>query len=82
MSKSEKLLTAFVNGDVMTGKQITARFGVKNARAAVSALRMKGYPIYRNEKTDKKGNVKGFYRLGTASKAVIAAGYKALASAA
>ena len=47
----------------------------------VSSLRMKGFPIYANEHTDTKGRTKTFYRLGTPSRKVIAAGYKALATA-
>ena len=66
-------------GEQLTGKQIQARFGVGNARATVSALRMKGYPIYANEHKDTKGRVKTKYRLGSPSRAVIAAGYRALA---
>lgn len=65
----------------LTGKQIEARFSVGNARAMVSSLRMKGFPIYANEHTDTKGRTKTFYRLGTPSRKVIAAGYKALATA-
>jgi predicted ArsR family transcriptional regulator len=65
----------------LTGKQIEARFGVGNARSLVSALRMKGFPIYANEHKDTKGRTKTFYRLSTPSRKVIAAGYRALAAA-
>jgi hypothetical protein len=41
---------------------------------------MKGVPIYANTRTDTKGRVKTKYRIGAPSRAVIAAGYKALAS--
>ena len=63
----------------LTAAQIEARFGVGNARSVVSALRMKGYPIYANKHTDSKGRQKTFYRLSTPSRKVIAAGYRALA---
>ena len=79
MSKMERVLEVLSTGQELTGKQIQARFGVGNARATVSALRMKGYPIYANEHKDTKGRVKTKYRLGSPSRAVIAAGYRALA---
>ena len=79
MSKMERVLEVLSTGQELTAKQIQARFGVGNARATVSALRMKGYPIYANEHKDTKGRVKTKYRLGSPSKAVIAAGYRALA---
>jgi len=63
----------------LTGKQIESRYSVGNARATVSALRMKGFPIYANEHKDTKGRTKTFYRLSTPSRKVIAAGYAALA---
>ena len=62
------------------------RFGVVNARALVTHLRQNGFAIYLNKTpkyTDRNGNVrKGVsrYRLGTPSRAIIAAGYKALAA--
>ena len=46
----------------------------------MSALRMKGFAIYANQNTDTKGRTKTFYRLGTPSRAVVAAGYRALAA--
>lgn len=80
-SKQAKVLAALQSVDKgLTGKQIEARFGVGNARATVSALRMKGFPIYANEHKDTKGRVKTFYRLSTPSRKVIAAGYRALAN--
>ena len=81
MSKIERVLDVLSTGQELTAKQIQSRFGVGNARATVSALRMKGYPIYANTRTDTKGRTKTKYRLGAPSKAVIAAGYKALANA-
>jgi len=82
ITKQDKVLNALMAGEQLTGKQISARFKVGNARATVSALRMKGFAIYANESTDTKGRVKIKYRLGRPSRAVVAAGYKALAAAA
>lgn len=79
-TKSQRVLQAFQSGKELSAGQISTQFGVKNPRALVSSLRMQGYPIYLNEGTrDDRGRVRASkYRLGTASRAVIAAGYKAL----
>lgn len=78
MTKIDRVLEAFKSGEELTKAQIKARFNVANPRATVSDLRMKGYPIYLNErKTTKGSSLK--YRLGTPSREVIAAGYQYLA---
>jgi predicted ArsR family transcriptional regulator len=77
----DKVLAVLKTGVALTAKQIEARFGVGNARSTVSALRMKGFAIYCNESVDTKGRVKNKYRLGTPSRKVVAAGYRALAKA-
>ena len=81
VTKESKVLEALQSSSKgLTAAQIEARFGVGNARSTVSALRMKGFAIYANQNTDTKGRTKAFYRLGTPSRAVVAAGYRALAS--
>jgi|TARA_A200000159_G_scaffold6966_1_gene6187 hypothetical protein len=75
-----KVLTALSSGQELTAKQIKARFGAGNPAAVIQALRFSGYPVYLNTHTDTKGRTTNKYRLGTASRKVIAAGYKALAS--
>jgi hypothetical protein len=75
-----KVLTALQGGQELTAKQIKARFSAGNPAAVIQALRFNGFPIYLNTVTDSKGRVYNKYRLGTASRKVIAAGYKALAS--
>lgn len=77
----DKVIAVLKTGVALTAKQIEARFGVGNARSTVSALRMKGFAIYCNESVDTKGRVKNKYRLGNPSRAVVAAGYRALANA-
>ena len=81
MSKQDRVLDVLSTGQELTAKQIEARFGVGNARATVSALRMQGFAIYSNPTTNSKGETKNFYRLGTPSREVVAAGYRALAAA-
>ena len=51
-------------------------------RARVSELRTQaGVAVYANSRTDTAGRTKTFYRVGTPTRAVVAAGYKALAAA-
>lgn len=69
-----------VDGEELTAKQISARYGVANPHNTVYTLRMEGYPIYLNQRTDSSGRVTQKYRLGSPSRKVIAAGYKALAA--
>lgn len=79
MTKQERVLEALRKGEELTAAQIKARFGVKNPTATVSDLRYSGFAIYGNQHTDTKGRVSTKYRLGTPSRAVIAAGFRALA---
>lgn len=67
------------NPQGLTAAQMQARLGVGNARAEVTRLRQQGFAVYANKRTDTKGRTKTFYRIGTPSRAVVAAGYKALA---
>ena len=82
VTKESKVLEALQADTAkgLTAAQMTSRFGVANPTATVSALRQKGYAIYANSRTNKGGETRTFYRLGTPTKAVIAAGYKALAA--
>ena len=79
ITKSSKLLEALRKGEELTSAQIAARFGIKNPTATVSSLRFQGYAVYANQHSGTKGSTTK-YRLGTPSRAVIAAGYKALST--
>jgi hypothetical protein len=82
MTKATKVIAALENGTELTAKQISARYGVKNVRALMSSLRMQGYPVYLNKRTSVfEGETKVYnkYRIGKPTRAVIAAGYRALA---
>ena len=79
-TKAAKVVAALENGAELTAKQISARYGVKNARALISGLRMQGYPVYLNKRVSTfDGETYNKYRLGTATRSVIAAGYRATA---
>jgi predicted ArsR family transcriptional regulator len=78
-SKQERLLEAFQKGEQMTVAQMKQRFGIANPTATVSDLRYEGFAIYANKHTDTKGRTTTKYRLGTPSREIVAAGYRALA---
>lgn len=81
-TKTQRLVGALKNGEQLTAKQISARFGIANPTATVSDLRLRqGYAVYANQHTDTKGRVSTKYRLGNPSREVVAAGYRALADA-
>ena len=79
LTKQARVLEALQSGEQLTAKQIKARFGVANPTATISDIRLSGFAIYANQHTDTKGRVSTKYRLGTPSRAVIAAGFRALA---
>ena len=78
-TKSHALLEALQNGEQLTAKQITHRFGIANPTATVSDLRFAGFAVYANKRTNRRGETYTKYRLGTPSRAIVAAGYRALA---
>ena len=79
-TKATKVIAALENGTELTAKQIESRYSVKNARALISSLRMQGYPVYLNKRVSTfDGQTYSKYRLGTASRSVVAAGNRAIA---
>lgn len=78
VSKQSRVLEALKSGEQLTAKQIGARFNVKNPTATISDIRLSGFAIYANKHTDTKGRATTKYRLGTPSRALVAAGYKAM----
>ena len=79
-TKTAKVIAALEGGAELTAKQINARFRVKNARALISSIRMQGYPVYLNKRVSTlNGETYNKYRLGTPTRSVVAAGFRALA---
>lgn len=79
-TKTEKLLTALQNGSEISTNQAISRFGFAGPSAVTSAvrnLRENGHAVY----TNTVNNI-AKYRIGTPSRAVVAAGYRALGSSA
>ena len=81
-TQTAKVANALKNGAELTAKQISARYGVKNVRAVISKLRSEGYSIFLNKRTSSyDGETYMKYRMGTAPRSVVAAGYAALRAA-
>ena len=79
-TKATKVIAALENGTELTAKQISSRYGIKNVSAMISSLRMQGYPVYLNKRVSSfDGQTYNKYRLGTASRSVVAAGHRAIA---
>ena len=72
-----------VEGNERTAAQMANFYGttVGSIQARISEMRTKtGIAVYANKRTDTAGRTKTFYRVGTPTRAVVAAGYKALAA--
>jgi len=73
LSKTEKIRNLFNKGSDVSWKQLRNTYDLKSPAAMVGKLRNEGLMIYENRST------KGVsYRVGTPSKAVIAAGINAV----
>jgi hypothetical protein len=81
-TQATRVATALETGAELTAKQISARYGVRNVRAVISQLRTEGYSIFLNKRVSSfDGETYMKYRLGTAPRSVVAAGYQALRTA-
>lgn len=76
-SQKDRLITAFNSGYDFTTNQIASRLNVSDSRARflITELRQDGYAIYKNAKTIN-GATTPVYRLGTPSRAMVAAAFK------
>ena len=74
LSKTEKVRNLFSKGNTVTWKSLRSTFDLKSPANMVGKLRNEGMMIYENKTST--GHVA--YRVGTPSKAVIAAGQTAL----
>ena len=78
-TKAFKVLTALQSGERLTESAARKRFGVGNLSAEVSRLRQAGFAVYANKRTAGNHVEVTEYRLGTPSRRLIAAGYRAMA---
>ena len=80
MTKQARVLNALKEGQALTSADIRNRYKAGNPQAVIQALRFAGNPIYLNTVKSSTGRKSLRYRLGTPSKAVIGAGYRAMAN--
>jgi hypothetical protein len=81
MSAKSKVLSYLAKDstyNTLTANQMAAKFGVKNPSATVNELRKEGHAIYLNSRINANGEKVSFYRLGTPTKRIVAAGIMAL----
>jgi len=78
-SKTYKVFSALQTGQTLTAAEAKKRFGVGNLSAEASRIRANGFAVYADQRVAGNGVRVTEYRLGTPSRKVIAAGYRALA---
>jgi hypothetical protein len=66
--------------NTLTAQKMQSMFGVANPSATINELRNEGNAIYLNSRVNTSGEKVTFYRLGTPTKRMIAAGIAALRS--
>lgn len=78
-TKTFKLFNAMYGGEKITPAEAAKRFGIKNMSAEVSRIRQNGYAVYSKSRVAGNGVKVTEYEIGTPSRKLVAAGYKALA---
>ena len=73
LSKKQKVLNLLSKGDNVAWSTIQTRFELESPRSMIDTLRAEGYMIYGNRVGGKK-----YYRMGVPTRAIVAAGIKAL----
>jgi len=73
LSKKQKLINLLSKGENVSWKTIRSKFDLESPRAMIDTLRAEGYMIYGNQVRGQK-----VYRLGTPTRAIIAAGIQKL----
>ena len=73
LSKKQKVLNLLSKGENVAWKTIQSKFELESPRSMIDTLRAEGYMIFGNRVKGKK-----YYRMGTPTRAIIAAGIQAL----
>jgi hypothetical protein len=73
LSKKQKVLNLLSKGENVAWKTIQSKFELESPRSMVDTLRAEGYMIFGNRVNGKK-----YYRMGTPTRAIIAAGIQSL----
>ena len=77
-TKTYRLFEALQSGERITASQANKRFGIGNVRAEVSRIRQNGFAVYADQRVAGNGVRVTEYRLGTPSRKLVAAGYRAM----
>ena len=64
--------------NTLTAQKMQSVFGIANPSATINELRNEGHAIYHNTRINANGEKVSFYRLGTPTKRMVAAGIAAL----
>jgi hypothetical protein len=76
-TKTFKLQKALQNGEVFTASDAKKRFGIGNLSAEISRIRQNGYAVFGQTRKAGNGVVVREYRMGNASREMVALAYKA-----
>lgn len=79
-TKTGKVFAALQAGERISASQANKRFGVKNLSAEVCRIRHSGFAVYTRNRKAGNGVVVTEYEIGRPSRAIVAAGYKAMAA--
>ena len=80
-SAKQKVLAYLSKQDgynTLTPNKMQSLYGIANPSATINELRNEGHAIYLNTRKNTNGNKVSFYRLGTPTKRVVAAGIAAI----
>lgn len=69
---AQRLLAFLLRGNDTTANQARSRFGITNVSARINEIRKAGYAVYVNTKTTSNGRKIRVYRLGTATREMVA----------
>lgn len=84
MKSAKQKVLAYLSKDseynTLTPQKMQSVFGVANPSATINELRNEGHAIYFNSRINANGDKVSFYRLGTPTKRMVAAGIAAIRS--
>ena len=84
MKSTKARVLAYLSKDseynTLTPQKMQSVFGVANPSATINELRNEGHAIYLNSRINANGDKVSFYRLGSPTKRMVAAGIVAIRS--
>ena len=84
MKSAKSRVLAYLSKDseynTLTATKMQSVFGVANPSATINELRNEGHAIYLNTRINANGDKVSFYRLGTPTKRMVAAGIASIRS--